>query len=86
MTNDTFAYPPRGMSRVAAARYLGIGTTKFDELVRAGKVPKGCQITEGRIVWDRVALDLWFDGLPANGHEPGNFETYLRSRTFKKPA
>ena len=84
MKYDGIAYLPRGLGRVEAARYLGIGTTKFDELVIGGKIPRGRQITEGRIVWDRVALDLYFDGLPANGHEPGNFEAYLKTRTRAK--
>ena len=28
-----YEYPPRGMSRAEAARYIGIGTTLFDQMV-----------------------------------------------------
>jgi hypothetical protein len=36
-TTDGISYPPRGLGRVAAARYLGIGTSKFEEMVAAGE-------------------------------------------------
>lgn len=64
--NDSFAYPPRGLSRTEAARYLGIGTTLFDELVVEGKLPKP-KMVKTRTVWDRNALDLAFEELPEQG-------------------
>jgi len=67
---DAIAYPPRGMSREEAARYVGIGTTKFDELIAARRMPKPRQI-DGRTVWDRVELDIAFSELPHQG--AGNF-------------
>jgi predicted DNA-binding transcriptional regulator AlpA len=54
--------PRRGLSRVEAAQYIGVGTTKFDELVADGRMPKPVQI-DGRKVWDIRALDLAFDVL-----------------------
>lgn len=60
---DPFLYPPRGMERAEAARYLGIGTTKFDELVGRGVLPKPKRI-DGAVRWDRIALDLAFGDLP----------------------
>ena len=30
--------PPRGLSRVQAAEYIGIGATKFDEMVDDGRM------------------------------------------------
>ena len=30
---DPISYPPRGLSRDEAARYVGVGATKFDEMV-----------------------------------------------------
>lgn len=30
---DALAYPPRGLCREEAARYVGVGTMKFDEMV-----------------------------------------------------
>lgn len=60
---DPFAYPPRGLNREEASRYVGISTTKFDELVKDGRMPKGKRI-DGRVVWDRYALDASFTDLP----------------------
>jgi predicted DNA-binding transcriptional regulator AlpA len=51
---------PRGLSRGASAAYLGIGTTLFDELVEKGEMPKSGKLS-GRVVWDRRALDKFFD-------------------------
>lgn len=65
---DPFSYPPRGLSREEAARYIGLGTTKFDKLVKDGRMPKGKRV-DGRIVWDRFALDLAFNDL---GESTGN--------------
>ena len=59
---DPYAYPPRGLSREEAARYVGVGSTKFIELVKDGRMPKGKQV-DGRVVWDRFALDLAFNDL-----------------------
>lgn|SRR5262249_45833640 len=53
----------RGLSRVEAAIYIGIGVTKFDTLVAIGVMPKPKRIDHRR-VWDILELDLAFDGLP----------------------
>ncbi len=60
---DPIAWAPRGLSREEAARYIGIGTTKFDELVSKRKMPPPRKI-DGRKVWDRFALDAAFQDLP----------------------
>lgn len=67
---DSLSYPPRGLSRDEAARYVGLGATKFDELVKEGKMPKPKRVGS-RIVWDRVALDIAFTDLP--DVDSGNF-------------
>lgn len=54
---------PRGLSADEAARYVGVGRTKFDELVARGAMPRGKRI-DGRVVYDRLALDLAFNDLP----------------------
>ena len=54
--------PPRGLAREAAAQYVGISPSKFDELIADGRMPKAIQI-DGRKVWDRHALDRAFDAL-----------------------
>lgn len=55
--------PPRGLSRVQAAEYIGISPTKFDELVRDGQMPSPKRIG-ARAVWDRLQLDNAFAALP----------------------
>ena len=46
--------PRRGLSRVEAAMYIGISASKFDELVRDGRLP-GPKRIDGRKVWDVLA-------------------------------
>lgn len=55
--------PPRGINRVEAAAYVGVSTTKFDEMVADGRMPIPKRI-DGRVVWDRKKLDAAFDQLP----------------------
>lgn len=64
---DGLSYPPRGLSREEAARYIGVGTTKFDDMVKDRRMPKPKKI-DGRVIWDRVALDLAFNELPSEGN------------------
>lgn len=60
---DPIAYAPRGMSREEAARYIGVGSTKFDEMVSDGRMPRAKRV-DGRVVWDRIKLDMAFSDLP----------------------
>ncbi|UIK04978.1 helix-turn-helix transcriptional regulator [Neorhizobium galegae] len=76
---DSLSYPPRGMSREEAARYVGVGTTKFDEMVADKRMPKPRKI-DGRVVWDRIALDAAFSDLPSEG---GNMIDEILSRREK---
>lgn len=59
---DSYAYPPRGLSREEAARYVGVGTTTFDGLVQDGRMPKPFRIGK-RVIWDRLKLDAAFSDL-----------------------
>lgn len=63
MKSDAISYPPRGLSREEAARYIGVGSTLVDEMVADGRMPKPKRINS-RAVWDRVALDIAFTSLP----------------------
>jgi len=83
MTPDSLAYPPRCLSRELAARYVGLGTTLFDKLVAEGRLPKSLKISDGRVVWDRLALDLFVDGLRVNDREQSDFQTYVQNRGKK---
>ena len=59
--------PRRGLSREEAAMYLGISASKFDELVRDGRMPSPKRI-DGRKIWDIRDLDVAFDALPGEIH------------------
>jgi excisionase family DNA binding protein len=54
---------PRGLSADEAARYVGVGRTKFEELVKRRSMP-GPKRIDGRLVYDRYALDAAFTDLP----------------------
>lgn len=61
--------PPRGLTRRQAAAYIGIGTTKFDELVKDGRMPKPLKI-DGSVRWDRFKIDERFENLSESGGNP----------------
>lgn len=63
---DPYNYPPRGLSRAEGARYVGVGVTKWDELVSDGRMPKPRKI-DNRSVWDRLEVDAAFSDLPGPG-------------------
>jgi predicted DNA-binding transcriptional regulator AlpA len=52
-----------GFNREQSAEYIGVSPTQFDELVADGRMPKPKRI-DGRVVWDRLQLDLAFAALP----------------------
>ena len=54
--------PRRGLSREEAARYVGVGATKFDELVKDGRMPKPLKI-DNRVIFDIRDLDEAMDRL-----------------------
>lgn len=56
--------PPRGLSRVQSAAYVGVGSTKFDEMVADGRMPKPKRV-DGRTIWDRLEIDESFASLPS---------------------
>lgn len=62
---DNALYPPRGLGRDDAARYIGVGVTKFDEMVSDGRMPRP-RVIDRRRVWDRLALDAAFSDLPGD--------------------
>jgi hypothetical protein len=52
----------RGLSREQAANYIGIGPTKFDKMVKDGRMPRPKRV-DGRRVYDLRKLDAAFDAL-----------------------
>ena len=65
--------PPsrRGLSRVEAAGYIGVGPSTFDKLVQAGQMPRPKRIG-ARNIWDVRSLDLAFDALPGDDETRSN--------------
>ncbi len=57
--------PPCGLSRVQSAVFIGVGTTKFDEMVKDGRMPAPKRIDD-RNVWGRQALEEAFAALPSD--------------------
>lgn len=55
--------PPRGLSRVEAAAYIGISPSLFDELVKDGRMPKPKRVNS-RTIWDRLQVERAFEALP----------------------
>lgn len=74
--------PPRGLCREAAARYVGISPTKFDEMVEDGRMPQPKRI-DSRKVWDRTALDIAFEALPGEGEENPWDAAIARPQAFR---
>lgn len=64
--------PPvrRGLRLEEAAAWVGIGRTKFLELVDDGRMPAPRKI-DGARVWDIRELDVAFDDLPRDGEGKG---------------
>jgi hypothetical protein len=52
-----------------AAAYLGIGVTKFREMVAAGLLPQAVDL-DGSPRWDRIGLDQAFDDLKQKRLDP----------------
>ncbi len=66
---------PRGLNRREAATYVGVSTGKFDEMVKDGRMPKPKRV-DGRVIWDRLALDAAFDNLPSD-HDANEWDEVL---------
>lgn len=55
--------PPRLLSRVEAAEYVGVSPTLFDALVRERTMPPPKRL-HARVLWDRLRLDQAVAALP----------------------
>ena len=69
---------PRGLRADDAAAYLGMGKTKFLELVNKGMMPRAVLI-DGIKVWDRFDLDAVFDAAKEETpSEQNSFDKIMR--------
>ena len=70
-----FNLPPRLLSREAAAAYVCLSPTKFDQLVDDGRMPKP-KLIDHRKAWDVWALNAAIDRLPDEDHGPAADATW----------
>lgn len=57
---------PIGLSREQVAELIGVSSTKFDQMVADGRMPKPKRI-DGRRVWDSRKVILAFEALDGDG-------------------
>lgn len=57
--------PPIGLSREVASAFIDVSPSKFDELVKDGRMPKPKQI-DARRVWSRISIEKAFANLPGD--------------------
>jgi predicted DNA-binding transcriptional regulator AlpA len=60
--SELFVYPPRAFRADRACAYLGMGKSKFLDLVAKGRLPKPVRI-DGMTTWDRLELDAAYDAM-----------------------
>lgn len=57
--------PPIGLSRETAAAFIDVSPSKFDEMVKDGRMPKPKRI-DARRVWSRISVERAFARLPGD--------------------
>lgn len=60
----------RALGEAEAALYIGLGASKFNELVKQGRMPRP-RVLDGRRLWDIDDLDAAFKSLPFEGEDKG---------------
>ena len=79
MTHIPHNYAPRLLRLEGAANYLGMGRSKFQELVAEGRLPQPIRV-DGMVLWDRLTLDAAADDLAAASSatgRPNSFDQVL---------
>lgn len=61
--------PPRGLSRIEVAAYVGVSPTTFDLMVKDGRMPKPFRVGS-RVLWDLRKIDPALDALSDANSEP----------------
>ena len=65
---------PRLISREAAAAYVNVSPTTFDEMVKDGTMPKPRRLSGRRKAWDVRALDAAIDDLPVEDNDNDSWD------------
>ena len=82
MSTKLLSFAPRGLRAERAAEYVGMGKTKFLELVEDRKMPDPVEI-EGVKVWDRLELDDAFEEFKKAGKRVNSFDAIIGSKTHQ---
>ena len=70
------ALAPRLVTREAAAAYVSVSPTTFDEMVKDGRMPRPKRLRGRRKAWDVRALDAAIDDLPNADNNNDNNDTW----------
>ena len=65
------AIPVLGVNRIEAATYIGVSASKFDQMVKDGRMPPP-KLIDTRRVWDIRQLNSAFDRLPGGDDDDQN--------------
>lgn len=68
--------PPRLISREAAAAYVCVSPTTFDEMIQEGTMPRPRKVKGRRIAWDVHQLDQAVDHLPTDGDDVASDDSW----------
>lgn len=60
---DTSPIRRAGCPVTKRLRYIGVGATKFDEMVADRRMPRPKRV-DGRVIWDRLKIEAAFTDLP----------------------
>ena len=64
-------FAPKGLSRLEAARHVGVSPTTFDVMVGDGRMPRP-KTVGARVLWDRMKIEAFFEALPEQGDSTGS--------------
>lgn len=64
--HSVLPFAPKGLSRLEAARHIGVSASTFDAMVKDGRMPRP-KTVGARVLWDRLRVESYFDALPEQG-------------------
>lgn len=67
---------PLGLCREDAAAFVGLSTSKFDELVADGRMPQPRR-ADARVIWSRLELIEAFEALPRRAANSDDEDPWL---------
>lgn len=69
LPSKTFRIEPRGLRLSDAARYAGVGESKFKQMEAAGTMPRPIPGYGGCTVYDRFEIDAAMDALKSGADD-----------------